>query len=73
VVASRDTGEREYSKRLKGEARRDVSSSPPPLPPSSPSSSSSQSTGSVTAIGAGARSKAVQEKREPWAEKEYFK
>jgi hypothetical protein len=77
VVASRDTGEGEYSKRLKGEARSDVSSpssssssssSSSPLPPPPPPP---QSTGSD--IVAGASCAAAQGRREPWVENNYFK
>lgn len=65
MVASRDIGEGEYSKKLKGEARSDVSSSSS----SSPPPSSSQSTGSGTASGAGSMGAATRGKREPWVEK----
>jgi len=57
VVASRDTGEGEYSERLKREVRREVSSLPPPPLSSSSSPSSPQSTGSGTARGAPSRGK----------------
>jgi len=59
VVASCDTGEGEYNKRLKGEARRDVIVVVVIII----IIIISQSTGSGTATGAGARGAAVQGKR----------